>query len=71
MERIPVTPSRIRSVGYDQTSSIIEIAFQSGKIYQYRGVPYRIYVELMSAGSKGSYFDAHIKNAGYNYQRSL
>jgi len=61
----------IRSVGYDQARSIIEIEFQSGKIYQYRGVPYRIYVELMSAGSKGSYFDAHIKNAGYSYQRSL
>jgi len=69
MERIPVASSMIRSVGYDQVSSTLEIEFDSGKVYQYRSVPHQTYLELMSAGSKGNYFDAHIKNAGYNYQR--
>jgi hypothetical protein len=69
MERTPVSSSIIRSVGYDHASFILEIQFRSGKVYQYRGIPHGIYVELMSAGSKGSYFDAHIRNAGYDYQR--
>jgi hypothetical protein len=68
MERIPVVSSVIRSVGYDDDNAILEIEFRSGKVYQYLNVAQQVYVELMSAGSKGSYFDAHIRNAGYKYQ---
>ena len=61
----------IRSIGYDLRSSILEIEFHSGKVYRYFDVPLGIYVKLLSAASKGSYFEAHVKNAGYDYQRSL
>ncbi|MFZ3377381.1 MAG: KTSC domain-containing protein [Chthoniobacterales bacterium] len=59
----------IRSVGFDQARSILEIEFQSGNVYQYRGVSPDVYDELLSAASKGSYFEAHIKNAGFAFQR--
>ena len=71
MERIPVASSMIQSVGYDHTSSILEIEFRSGKVYRYLDVPQQTHIELMSAGSKGGYFEAYIKNAGYSYERSL
>jgi hypothetical protein len=59
----------IRSVGYDRAESMLEIEFCSGSLYQYANVPQEIYTELMSADSKGGYFEAHIKEAGYDYQR--
>ena len=59
----------IRSVGYDRAESMLEIEFCSGSVYQYTNVPQEIYVGLMSADSKGGYFEGHIKEAGYDYQR--
>ena len=61
MERKPVSSSNISSIGYDEDSRTLEIEFHSGSIYQYFDVPLNIYQELMSAGSKGQYFAAHIK----------
>jgi len=61
----------IRSVGFDQARSILEIEFQSGSVYQYRDVPRDIYDGLLSAASKGGYFEAHIKDAGFAFQRVL
>jgi len=69
MERIRVLSSMIRSVGYDRVESMLEIEFCSGSVYQYSNVPQEIYAELMSADSKGGYFEANIKQAGYDYQR--
>jgi len=59
----------IRSVGYDRSDSVLEIEFQSGRIYRYRNVPSDVYEGLVSAASKGSYFELHIKNAGFAFQR--
>ncbi len=69
MERIPVQSSNLASVGYDATSSTLEIEFHSGGIYQYDGVPQEIYDGLLSADSKGKYFHRNIKNAGYPYTK--
>ena len=70
MERIPVQSSTLASVGYDPDSSILEIEFNSGGgVYQYFGVPEFVHEGLMSAGSKGAYFDHHIKKAGYPYSK--
>ncbi|AVK39063.1 KTSC domain-containing protein [Morganella morganii] len=48
---------------------MLEIAFHSSGIYQYSGVPPHIHSGLMNASSKGQYFDAHIKKAGYPYRK--
>ena len=63
MEREPVTSSNIRSVGYDPETSTLEVEFNSGTVYQYAGVPQHEYDGLMSGGSVGTYFNAHIKNS--------
>jgi hypothetical protein len=47
---------------------VLEIEFQNGHIYQYYGVPPKVYEELMNASSHGKYFNAHIRNA-YLYRK--
>lgn len=62
MDRYPVQSSNIHSVGYDPTTMTLEIEFHSGDIYQYLNVPESIYLGLIHASSKGSYFHDHIKD---------
>lgn len=61
INRIPVTSSNIRSIGYSPDTETLEIEFLSGGIYQYSNVPSNIYDDLMSASSHGGYFAANIK----------
>ncbi len=58
----------IRSIGYDKTQSLLEIEFTSGKIYQYDAVQENTYRALLSAMSKGRYFEEQI-NGRYEYRR--
>lgn len=66
MERISVSSSNLASVGYED--GILEVAFKSGSVYQYIGVPEFVYDALMSAPSHGKYFAAHIRN-NYHYRK--
>jgi hypothetical protein len=68
MERQPVQSSNLLSVGYDKNTNILEIEFRSGSIYQYFNVPESMYVELLNAASKGTYFHNHIRGH-YMYKR--
>lgn len=65
MNRTPVASSNLRSVGYDPDTRTLEVEFLNGGLYRYSGVPVSIHAGLMRASSKGSYFDANIKKAGY------
>ncbi|MEG4396618.1 KTSC domain-containing protein [Microcoleus sp. BROC3] len=40
---------------YDETTSTLEVVFNSGKTYLYSEVPNNVYLELMDSDSKGSY----------------
>lgn len=62
MERESVKSKNIASIGYDETSEILEIEFISGGIYHYLDVPSFVYDELMDAESHGKYFAANIKD---------
>jgi hypothetical protein len=64
MEREPVESSVVRSVGF---SRVVEIEFESGRVYQYIDVPEEIYQGMLAAESKGKYFNSHIRGK-YNYQ---
>lgn len=66
MNMIPVSSSDLESVGYENET--LYIRFHSGGLYQYAGVPDRVYRELMSAASHGRYFHSFIKG-NYPYQR--
>ncbi|ELZ06184.1 hypothetical protein C482_00140 [Natrialba chahannaoensis JCM 10990] len=62
MDRTPVSSSNLRSVGYDPESQTLEIAFNSGGVYQYYDVPESVYRGLMNAASHGKYHARHIKD---------
>ena len=66
MECIPVSSSNLASVGYQD--GILEVAFKSGSVYQYTGVPESVYEALMSAPSHGKFFAAFICN-NYPYRQ--
>ena len=68
MQRMLVISSMIRSVGYDEPHSLLEIEFTSGKIYRYEAVAEKVYRGLVSAGAKGRYFEEQI-NGRFRYRR--
>jgi len=67
MERVLVTSGMLASVGYDEQSATLEVDFVDGGVYRYFGVPSHVHAELMTASSHGTYFNANVKVAGYEY----
>lgn len=68
MVRQSVISSNLSSVGYDALTATLEVAFRSGGIYQYFGVPLSTHAGLMSAASKGRYLRHWIKGR-YRYRK--
>lgn len=62
MERQGVSSSNIRSIGYDNSTSTLEVEFINGRIYQYYNVSESVFSSLMSASSHGQYLAANIVN---------
>lgn len=63
MEREMVDSSTVLSIGYEPTSSTLEVEFKNGGLYQYYNVPESIYQQLMASDSKGKFMHAYIKPA--------
>ncbi|MBV9155909.1 MAG: KTSC domain-containing protein [Acidobacteriaceae bacterium] len=63
MLRRAVDSTTMRSVGYQAQDRVLEIEFDSGAVYQYLGVPARIYEQLLRAESKGRYFNSEIRES--------
>ena len=55
MKLQPVESSTIEAVGDRETTSTLEVVFNSDKTYGYFEVPQTVYLELMASDSKGSY----------------
>ena len=68
MRRKPVESSLLGSVGYDAVRCVLEVELQNGRVYRYTGVPREEYEALFSAPSRGSCFDAHVRD-GYPYRQ--
>lgn len=66
-EMIPVESSNLQAVGYDDNQHILQVEFKNSTVYQYFNVERYIFDGLLSAESKGKYFDQNIKKAGYSY----
>jgi len=62
MHRVPVESSVLASIRYVRHLRLLEVEFRSGKFYQYSDVPKQYYSELLTAESKGTYFNANIRN---------
>ena len=57
---IPVNSSSIREVGYDGLYLYVRF-HTSDTIYSHPGVPYSVYLGLMTAASMGRYYNQHIR----------
>jgi hypothetical protein len=67
IKRQPISSRGLAAAGYSKRRHILEIEFVNGAVYRYLNVPPSIYRNLMSAVSKGRYYDSNIRG---NY-RSL
>ncbi|HEV8581660.1 MAG TPA: KTSC domain-containing protein [Thermoanaerobaculia bacterium] len=62
MRRETVASTAISSVGYDEGSSVLEVEFEGGAIYDYFNVPPRVYKDLLKASSKGRFVSRRIRD---------
>ena len=62
VERQSVKSRILRTVGYDESTKILEIEFQSGLVYQYAGVPPKVHRELIRSDEIGKYFIDKVRN---------
>jgi hypothetical protein len=58
---LPVTSSLLAGAAYDHDRAILQLAFRSGAVYRYFGVPCRSYQEFLQADSHGAYFNRNIR----------
>ncbi len=61
LERQSVKSVILSSVGYDESTKVLEIEFHSGLVYQYSGVPLKIYKDLMHSSEIGKYFSDKVR----------
>jgi hypothetical protein len=66
MKRVPVKSSNILSIGYDEENQLLEIEFNTHRVYRYSSVPPHVYAGLMQSESHGKYFLTYI-NSAYAY----
>ena len=67
MKRERVVSESLASAGYNPETRVLEAEFTSGTVYRYWNVPPREYENLMTAPSKGRYFNQHIRDR-YEYE---
>jgi len=68
MARIDPPSTSLNAAIYQDQGASLELEFRGGAIYRYIGVPARVYQELLSAESKGRYFNLHIRNR-FTYEK--
>jgi hypothetical protein len=60
MERKRVNSSKIRAVGYDPKSQLLEIEFSDGKLLAYRGVSPEVHRQFTAAPSPTNFYEDKI-----------
>jgi hypothetical protein len=66
MERKRISSSRIRAVGYDPKSQVLEVEFNDGKLLAYSGVSPEVHRGFMAAPSPVSFFEDKIDESYSN-----
>ena len=61
MQMTPVTSSNIDSVGWDDETGEVIVAFKSGAEWGYKATE-EVYDSLVAAPSVGAYFASQVKN---------
>jgi hypothetical protein len=52
----------IRAFSYDERKQDLVVVFQSGRRYVYRQVPQATFAAMKASGSKGAFFNRHIRD---------
>jgi hypothetical protein len=60
MERKRINSSKIRAVGYDPKSQVLEVELRDGAVIGYRGVSQEVHRQFMNAPSPTSYYEDKI-----------
>ncbi len=60
--------SVIKLIEHNATTSRLRITFVSGSVYEYYPVPEEVYEAFRKSGSKGIYFNWHIKEK-YEFEK--
>jgi len=56
-----VESATLATAGYDEARELLQLEFGSQAVYLYSGVPAVVYEALLSAPSKGRYFNGAIR----------
>jgi len=62
MPRVALQSTALHAAAYHSQLALLDLEFRSGAVYRYFGVPAQTYAKLLLAGSKGAYFNSHIRN---------
>ncbi|CTP93187.1 KTSC domain-containing protein [Xanthomonas graminis] len=62
MDMIRVSSSAISAIGYDPASMRMKIQFVQGHTYDFCRVPAHVFQGFLNAGSKGGYYNDHIRD---------
>ena len=60
MERKRVNSNKIRAVGYDSKSRVLEVELRDGTVLAYSGVSQEVHRQFMNAPSPSSYYEDKI-----------
>jgi hypothetical protein len=60
--RVVVDSSSLRSIGYDAATSILEVEFRNGSVYQYANVPSELWARFRHAPSLGKFFQENVRD---------
>jgi hypothetical protein len=61
MRVVALESSTLATVGYDASGGLLQLEFGSGAVYHYFGVPAAVHQALLSAASKGDFFNRSIR----------
>jgi hypothetical protein len=60
-EAVPVYSTLLVAMSYQAEAALLCLEFRDGALYCYRDVPHEIYEGLLTAPSKGVYFNRQIR----------
>jgi hypothetical protein len=61
MNVFEVKSTTLSTLAYDDAHEILQLEFRNRAVYRYLGVPAQVYEALLSAPSKGRYFNQAIR----------
>ena len=57
MSTSTLVSTTLAAVAFDASGRCLRVQFRDGSCYEYRGVPYVLFQELLTAESKGAFFN--------------